>query len=365
MHVTTLNPTPKGPLVIDGVFFQLNSTGIAKMWESLLAEWAQSPFAQHIVLLDRAHTAPKFSTIRTIPIEPFVSAAWQEDRVRIQNICTDVGAALFTSTYYTIPVTTPMTLMVYDLIPEVLKWDVSTNTDVQERNRAVAYSKKMICISHNTRKDLLHYYQSVTAEQTSVVHCGLDHASFYPRDAAQIQAFRARHGVTRPYFILSGLALMTYKNGKMFFEALSATSFRKEVDVVVTGRNLHPNERELLKQHFNVIHVSLSTDEMAAALSGSMALIVPSLYEGFGMPMIEAMACGCPVISTPFGSLREVGGDAALYVEDTLPLAQALIYIQNQELRRDLCTRGLAQAHRYSWKHASKQLEELFLAAMS
>ena len=106
-------------ILVDGVFFQLYNTGIARVWRSVLAEWAKTDFANHILLLDRANTA-KIPGIRyrALPAYDYKNVA--ADKQMLQRICNEENADLFISTYYTTPVSTPSVFMAYDMIPEVL-----------------------------------------------------------------------------------------------------------------------------------------------------------------------------------------------------------------------------------------------------
>ena len=106
-------------IAIDGVFFQLYKTGIARVWTSLLEEWAINGFAQHIIVLDRAETAPKIAGVwyRNVPAYDYNNT--DSDRQMLQQVCDEEGADLFISTYYTTPINTPSVFMAYDMIPEV------------------------------------------------------------------------------------------------------------------------------------------------------------------------------------------------------------------------------------------------------
>jgi len=131
-------------------------------------------------------------------------------------------------------------------------------------------------------------------------------------------------------------------------------------------------ERELermageLKVRDRVIFAGFIPDEQLPILmSGARALCFPSLYEGFGLPVLEAMACGCPVITSNISSLPEVAGDAALQVDpnDIQQLSRAMEKLLTDDtLYDDLKARGISRAKRFSWENAASQLLDILIA---
>ncbi|MBD2447737.1 glycosyltransferase [Nostoc sp. FACHB-152] len=338
-----------GKIIIDGVFFQLYQTGIARVWRSLLEEWANSDFANHILVLDRANTTPKIKGIRYRTISAYDYNNSEADKQMLQQICDQVGAELFISSYYTTPMTTPSVFMAYDMIPEVMGWNMD-NPMWQVKHQGIQQASSHIAISEHTARDLARFFPEVAVESITVAHCGVS-STFSPAKAEEVNAFKAKYGITKPYFILVG-AGNGYKNSMLFFQAFAQLASSYGFDIVCTGSGgiLAPEFRACTLGS-SVYMLQLSDEELAIAYSGAVALVYPSKYEGFGMPIVEAMACGCPVITCANASIPEVGGEAVIYVkdDDVYGLANALCDVQKPSVRQALIKAGLAQAQKFSW----------------
>ncbi|MFM1843506.1 MAG: hypothetical protein RLZZ490_2249, partial [Cyanobacteriota bacterium] len=105
-------------LVVDGVFFQINQTGIARVWQTLLTQWSATAFAENLVVIDRGNTAPKIEglTYFSMALYDYRDAALESEK--LQAVCDQFEADLFISTYYTTPLRTPTISMIYDMVPE-------------------------------------------------------------------------------------------------------------------------------------------------------------------------------------------------------------------------------------------------------
>jgi glycosyltransferase involved in cell wall biosynthesis/2-polyprenyl-3-methyl-5-hydroxy-6-metoxy-1,4-benzoquinol methylase len=336
-------------ILIDGVFFQLYKTGIARVWQSLLEQWVNTDFANHILVLDRDNTSPKINGIRYRTIASYDYNNTEADKEMLQQICNEEEAGLFISTYYTTPIETPSVFMAYDMIPELLGGDLNEPM-WREKHHAIKHASAYISISENTAKDLNKCFPDIPSESITVAHCGVD-PLFYPASESEINAFKYKYGVTKPYFLLVGTG-SGYKNGILFFQAFAKLASSYGFDIICTGIGgvLTPELRTYTSG--SAVHlVQLSDEELALAYSGAVALVYPSKYEGFGMPLLEAMACGCPVITCPNASIPEVTGEAAIYVndDDVVALANALCEVQKPNIRQALITAGLAQSKNFSW----------------
>jgi glycosyltransferase involved in cell wall biosynthesis len=336
-------------ILIDGVFFQLYRTGIARVWNSLLEKWAKNSFGNHIIVLDRAGTAPKIAGIRYLTIPAYNYGTTDADREMLQQVCDQEGADLFISTYYTTPLSTPSVFMAYDMIPEVLQANLNEPM-WKEKHHAIRHASGYISISENTARDLTRFFPEIALESVTVAHCGVD-SLFSPASQEDINSFKTKYGISKPYFLLVGSGA-DYKNAILFFQAFSQLPSTQGFEIVCTGSGVLL-EGELRNYTLgSVVHkLQLSDEELRLAYSGAVALIYPSKYEGFGMPVLEAMSCGCPVITCPNASIPEVVGEAALYVndEDIEGLADALCEVQKPKIRNSLIAAGLQQAQKFSW----------------
>lgn len=354
-------------ILVDGVFYQLARTGIARVWSAILPRLASCSDLE-IALLDRG-ACPPFDGIERVEFPSYTWTNTPADSFLIDRFCQDLRADIFISTYYTTPVTIPSILMVYDMIPEVLELDLGQRA-WQEKQIAVSFASYYGCISENTRQDLLRFYPAIDPDRVAVTHCGVEQKIFWPRESAQVEGFKARYALTKPYYLLVGSReqVSGYKNATLLFEAAYSTRL-SEFEILCAGGESEIAADVLARRPPNVSarRMELTDDELACAYSGAEALVFPSLYEGFGMPVIEAMACGCPVITTKFGSLAEVAGDAALFISgrDPQELQQAMSTVRDPAHRQRLVEAGLKRAVLYSWDDMTTKVHGLLKRAYS
>jgi glycosyltransferase involved in cell wall biosynthesis len=350
---------PARKVVIDGVFFQLFNTGIARVWQSLLEEWASTNFADEIIVLDRAGTAPVIQGISYQPTPRYNYDDIDADRVLLQQLCDKLGAQVFISTYYTTPLSTPSVFMGYDMIPEL--FGVDLNQPVwQEKKRSILQASAHLNISGNTAKDLIDLYPDIDPEKVIVAHCGTQPV-FCPANNDEIQDFCNRYGIKKPYFMIGSSS--EHKNPELFFKAFSELKNKLEFEILITGG--HQLRAEILEYiKGNIFHcLRLEDQDLKIAYSGAIALIYPSKYEGFGLPIVEAFASACPVITCPCGSIPEVAGEAAIYVlpNDVASMTDALNCVQQPEVRNTLIEAGLKQVKKFSWKKMADIIQETLL----
>jgi glycosyltransferase involved in cell wall biosynthesis len=234
------------------------------------------------------------------------------------------------------------------MIPEVFGMDRGL-ASWREKHACVLYARRFVAVSRNTARDLSRHYPLIRPEGITVAHNGVD-PLFRPAESSEIERFRHLHGIAKPYFLLVG-SRAGYKNTRAFFRAFAKLADRSRYAVLcVGGEPLEAHELAACAGS-ELRLLRLDDEALRLAYCAAIALVYPSRYEGFGMPVSEAMRSGCPVITTSMSSLPEVAGDSALFVDpmDVDGLATALERVQDHALRTALIARGIERAKAFSW----------------
>jgi glycosyltransferase involved in cell wall biosynthesis len=242
------------------------------------------------------------------------------------------------------------------------RWYLDASTRFNAR-----VATRVIVDSRATRRDLVERYGANDAKM-DVVYPGVG-AEFVPvTDQDMLHAARSRYGIPERYLLYVG-TLQPRKNLTRLVEAYaSLCQHRAAPPLVIAGKRgwLYNGlfaRVEALGLATRVLFPGyLAQDDLPALLSGAIAFLMPSLYEGFGLPVLEAMACDTPVICSDVSSLPEVAGDAALLVDplDTSAMVDAVDRLLTRpELRSELVQRGRAQVARFSWNKAADQVIDI------
>jgi len=267
-------------------------------------------------------------------------------------------------TFYTVkPVAPPSTrivITIHDLIHEKFPTLYAHQQHVvAAKAAAVQRADHIICVSHHTKKDLCEIY-NVPSEKISVIYHGVS----LPQGS--LPALPT--AVKKPYILYVG-DRGEHKNFSFLVEAVASTpDIHGEVMLVCFGGPPFNAEEMRLMADCGVppgtIQWLHGDDRLLQTLyRNAVCLICPSLYEGFGLPLVEAMAVGCPVLCSNTGALPEIGGDAAVYFDptDRDDAAQALQHLINSPtLRQKMSRAGLARSRWFSWDNCFRNTLKIY-----
>lgn len=288
------------------------------------------------------------------------------DRVLFNGLARGLAPDVVHETYYSSTRTftgkAPVVTTVYDMIHERYPHVFATRDDTAARKAlAVQRADRIVCISENTRRDLLDVHR-IPEDRVVVIHLGCDRLTPGELTAASLVG-------TRPYFLYVGVR-NDVKNFSRLAEAFASSSIlRAEYRIVcIGGGHMTAGERANLRalglSDEDVVHLAANSDASLAALYlGATAFVYPSLYEGFGIPVLEAMSLGCPVVCSDSSSLPEVAGDAAEYFDprNTEALRAALESVAGSEAtRQELTRRGRVRAGSFSWERCARETLDVY-----
>ncbi len=250
-------------------------------------------------------------------------------------------------------------------IHDTISWRVPELFSRQKRwqirllhHLAIAGSAHVTTLSHSSAADLAQFY-SMAPERITVTSVGVS-ADFYPRSAAEVNALRERYGLPARYIVYLA-SDKPHKNIPFLLEAWAAAQ-TEDVVLVLAGRWFNERTAQLLNQSTLQQRVMRMADVPEADLptlySGALALAFPSRYEGFGLPPLEALACGTPVLAANTSSLPEAVGTAGVLLPLELPAWQAALtrICRDAAWRTTLAAHTQAQAARFSWRSAAERL---------
>lgn len=243
---------------------------------------------------------------------------------------------------------------VHDFTTEKFRSGLARWVNLQQKKHAVMNSSGIICISENTKKDLLHFIPNVDPKKIKVIYNGVSNDFFKIDENFDIskQDNRFQNLENYKYLLYIGHRT-TYKNFPIAVE--TAAKFKNKYKFVIIGEAFNEEEQLLVNSHFNadeyIIVSKLDNVGLNALYNTAFALLYPSSYEGFGIPIVEAMKTHCPVIASNNSSIPEVAGDAAILCKniEVSEFEKAVLKLENINFRNNLIEKGIAQSKKFNW----------------
>lgn len=233
--------------------------------------------------------------------------------------------------------------------------------------RACRQADAVIAISESTKRDLISILR-IPEEKVFVVHHGVPSSYRHVTDQNRLDMVRRRFRLQRPFILHVGV-LEPRKNLKTLVEAYRLSpAINTDYDLVLAGGygwGYHPLLAQIKDSGLKSIHLTgyIPHEDLPALFSQASLFVYPSVYEGFGLPVLEAMACGVPVITSNVSSMPEVAGDAGVLVEpeDVGALAAAMTKVLgSEELRGRMAAAGRARADHFTWDDAAHKTLEVY-----
>ena len=278
-----------------------------------------------------------------------ISTLWRELTPYLHK-CVNSGpfdpanpVTVFLSTYYQpAPMGAKSIVVCYDWISSRYPLLSRFSPDTQWKYDAIEKSDAVVAISRWTADDVTRY-----TGKTAAVAYPSTSLTRAPHDA--VQAFKAKYNLPDTYLLVVGRRGL-YKNVSSLWQALKM--FNPRPFVVCVG-----GEEETIEGGVRLV---LTADELSAAYTGALCLVYPSLYEGFGLPVLEAYACGCPVVCGDGGALKEINA-AACVVDVTRPreLVSGIVTMMDHGARIEFILMGYREAKRFSWAAMAETIAQV------
>lgn len=276
------------------------------------------------------------------------------------------GNFIFHSSYYryssspnAINVTT-----IHDFTTEKFRKGIAREVNLFQKKRAVKKSQGVICISENTKRDLMHFMPNTDENKIRVIYNGVSNDFFYIEKEFNIADKEPRFDTLENQKYLLYIGHRTgYKNFKFAVEA--ASKYKGTLKLVVVGEPFTTDEKDFVdsKLGASCLQISkLNNESLNYLYNKAYALLYPSSYEGFGIPIIEAMKTKCPVIAFKNSSIPEVAGKCGLIYDNEShdSLVDGIEKLKSNELRERLTDEGILQAEKFNWDNTAKQYLEFY-----
>lgn len=227
---------------------------------------------------------------------------------------------------------------------------------------AIKRSQGIICISNNTYSDMMKLCPPKKGQKVEVIHCGVS-KDYMPLSELQIQLYHNKviSGIEDGFLLFIG-SRANYKN---FDFVISLLKELPHIRLVVVGKSFDANEsncvgKDLLERI--IVLSGVDNEGLNVLYNKALALVYPSDYEGFGIPVIEAMQAGCPVIAQNKSSIPEVAGDAGILIDklDLNDFKQGILTIAEKDFRTELIEKGIEQSKKFSWERCSKETLDFY-----
>jgi len=363
---------------IDAHFVGVRRSGNEQYFENLIRALLRQPAdgSEYFVFSYRGAAQARVPDPRAVHVPLSSRSVWWQRAIEIPRHAWRLGLDLVHVPFNFLPIMKCRTVVtIHDLgflrVPEVYTPAERLRMRVLTRLSA-RWADHVVTGSDFTKWDIVKEY-ALPPERVSVAPSAVDRTVFRPLAPAERDAARRRLGLAEEYLLFVGV-IQPRKNLGVLIDALAALRARAwpNLQLVLAGRegfraaDVFGRARERGVEQA-VRHLGVVSDaDLVALYNGARAFVYPSIFEGFGIPLLEAMSCGCPVVSSNATSLPEVYGDAALSFDpaDTDALIARLEeLLGDAALRQRLAERGVERAAQFSWDRTAAIVRRAYAAA--
>lgn len=356
------------PIVFDNIVFSLQkSGGISVVWYELLSRYLKK-YQAHARFIDYDARDNIFRRQLVLPPDKIISsdaAFLGLKRYLPVHIKPELSRPfIFHSSYYRIcPDKNAINITtVHDFTYEYFRKGISRFIHCRQKYNAIRHSDYIICISENTKKDLLKFVPGTDENKIFVIYNGVSEEYFpLPEINKDLLPFPAYSYV----IFVGGRSL--YKNFKFVVETIAYSNF----NLAIIGDPLSSEETAFLKSHLPANRYSymgrVDNRQLNVLYNRAFCLFYPSAYEGFGIPVIEAQKAGCPVIAYASSSIPEVIGNKQVLLTqlDTSLAIELLNSLKDRNRRQQIVTTGLQNACKFSWDNTYQETLKVYFLAQN
>ena len=381
------------PIFIDGVVYGFQTYGgINTFFNEVLSRLSQRPEVSIAIQLPGACAGqlPEMpARIWQPPLPKETGLSWKLDqvakpvlqwandlarKVRLRQFFRGTWPYVFQSTYFTLSTEkVPQVGLALDMNHEIFVEFFQNDWGQWLRRQYREYlqrATRIIAISQNTKQDVIRIYR-IPSDNIDVVYLAVDRDVFRAQQSKEVvEARRTLTHDCEPYILFLGRR-DGYKNFDRLLEAFGRASIKNRVCLVVVGTPWQSGESRRIRDlglESRVRLVAHPSDQLLAALyNGALAFIYPSLGEGFGIPLLEAMACETLVLAADIPVFREVAGEAAIYFDPYRPedIVRVLEIAVTGCAKNEYISRGMRQVSKYSWDKCADQMYGVYGKALA
>lgn len=345
------------PITLDCIIFGLQRFGgVSNYWAKLAEHLIVDPALAGSLILPK-HLIYRDFDASWLQRMPVLRERHDARIVRYLPAPMVDGSGVFHTSYYRLPRqhVGKYVVSVYDFTYERYRTGLARYVHTKQKLVSIQRADAVLCISESTRRDVIEFCPEVDAAKLHIIHLGVDSNAFYPESK--------NLSCTNEQTVLFVGQRGEYKRFDLAIEAIRQSP---RLSLGIVGPTLTNAERRHLQARVGARWHEfgpVSNTDLRRLYSSAFAFIFPSDYEGFGLPILEAMACGCPVVAAALSSLPEVGGTAAIYADSQTgeSYASALNALVSTSVRLDAIRSGIARALEFDWLKTYEKTKSVYL----